>query len=240
VKGIICEKPVADTLDAADRMIRACAQKRVPLLVNYTRRYVRLYRQVKRMLDAGELGDIQGVSAYYTAGAVNTGTHLFDFLRYFFGEADWAFADPSRAIGDKDPSYSGYIHFKKGFGCTLTALNVSDYLVFEADIYGSKRRLRLKESGTEAEVWKAVPHPMFSGYKALKGERMLKGDLGEGLPGLVRNLVESVAKKGKPVCSGEDGRASFEIAAALHRSFKNGGKIVHMPVKDRKLRLLSK
>ncbi len=240
VKGIICEKPIADTLLQADRMIDLCRKKKVPLLINYTRRYVSLFQKIKKQLDSGELGAIQAVSAYYTAGTVNTGTHLFDFLRYFFGEVDWVFADPNKAIGQHDPSYSGYLHFKSGFGCTLSALDVSNYLIFEADIYGSKKRLRLTESGTQAQVWKAVPHPLFSGYKALAQDKALSGDLAEGLPGLLSNLISCVEKKALPLCSGEDGRGSFEIAAALKISYDQKGKKVELPLKNRKLSLLSK
>ncbi len=240
VRGLVCEKPIADTLLAADKMIQFCSRKKIPLLVNYTRRYVKLYHQVKKMLESGEFGRIQGVSAYYTAGAINTATHLFDFLRYFFGDVDWVFADPAQAVGSGDVSYSGYLHFKAGFVCTLTALDVSDYLVFEADIYGSKKRLRLTESGSQASVWKAVPHPMFSGYKALKEEKGLSGDLSEGLLGMIENLVQCAQGKQTPFCSGEDGLASLEIAAALRESFKNKGKIVKLPLKNRSAQLSSK
>ncbi len=240
VSGIICEKPVADTLANADRMIRLCASKEVPLLINYTRRYVRLYHQIKSMIHRGELGEIQAVSCYYTAGIVNTGTHLFDFLRYFFGDALWVWADPVKALGSQDKSFSGHIYFKKGFGCSLTALDVKSFLVFEADIYGTKKRVRLTDSGQGAMVWSAAPHPSFSGYRALKESKALTGDLGEGLPGLIENLVKAVEKKQAPICSGADGRASLEIAAAFHLSSMNKGKITKLPLKKRNLQLISK
>ncbi len=240
VRGVICEKPVADTLAASDAMATLSRKAKVPLLVNYTRRYVALYHELKRAVDAGELGRIQGTSAYYTAGAVNTGTHLFDFLSFFFGGVDWVWADPAKKLGDADPSYSGYLHFERGFGCTLTALDVASYLVFEADIYGTKKRVRLAESGTRADVWDVVPHPLFSGYSALKAAKSKTGDLGEGLPGLVKNLVGSVERREKPICSVEDGRASLEIATALRFSFESGGKRVALPLKKRTVRMSSR
>ncbi len=240
VSGIICEKPIADTLVNADRMIQRCASKKVPLLINYTRRYVRLYHQIKTMIDRGELGEIQAVSCYYTAGIVNTGTHLFDFLRFLFGEVSWVWADPAKALGSQDKSFSGHLFFKKGFGCSLTALDVQSFLMFEADIYGTKKRVRLIDSGQGALIWDAVPHPSFSGYRALRQVKTLKGDLGEGLPGLIENLVKAVEKKEAPLCSGVDGRASLEIAAAFHLSSASKGKMVTLPLKKRNLQLISK
>jgi predicted dehydrogenase len=240
VKGIICEKPIADTLASADRMIRACRAKKVPLLINYTRRYVTLYRKIKTMIDHGELGQIQAISCYYTAGTINTGTHLFDFLRYFFGDVQWVWADPSKALGDHDKSFSGYLYFKKGFGCTLSALDVQSYLIFEADIYGTKKRLRITNSGAGAELWDVIPHPTFSGYRALSAGSPLKGDLGEGLPNLVKSLVKSVKKKSAVICSGADGRASLEIAVALHLSAGRSGVRVNLPVNATRFKLTSK
>lgn len=240
VRGVICEKPVSDTLAASDAMIALSKKAGVPLLVNYTRRYVGLYHELKDRIERGDLGDIQGVSAYYTAGAVNTATHLFDFLRFFFGDADWVWTDPSKKLGDSDPSYSGYIHFEKGFGCTLSALDVASYLVFEADIYGTKKRVRLTESGSRAAVWRVAPHPLFSGYNALKAEKPLSGDLGEGLPGLVRDLVACVNGKREAACSAVDGRACLEIATAMRLSFEAGGKRVELPLKKRNVKMSSR
>lgn len=240
VRGVICEKPVSDTLEASDAMIALSKRSGVPLLVNYTRRYVKLYHSLKARIERGELGAIQGVSAYYTAGTVNTATHLFDYLRFFFGDADWVWADPSKKLGEADPSYSGYVHFEKGFGCTLTALDVASYLVFEADVYGTRKRVRLAESGTRADVWDVVPHPLFSGYHALNAGRSLTGDLGEGLPGLVRDLVSCVNGDREPVCSAVDGRASLEIATALRLSFEAGGKKIGLPLKKRDVKMSSR
>ena len=39
VKGILCEKPLATTLEDADRMIRVCAERGIPIHVNHNRRW---------------------------------------------------------------------------------------------------------------------------------------------------------------------------------------------------------
>lgn len=233
VRGIVCEKPIADSLRAADRMITACRRKRVPLLVNYTRRYVKLFQELKRWMDGGGLGEIQAVSCYYTAGTVNTGTHLFDFLRYFFGDVAWVAADPDAVVpsASGDVSVSGTLRFKKGFSATVAALDVNAYLVFEADIYGTRGRLRLTDSGARAMTWQVIPHPEFSGYRALKPGPESHGDLGQGLSELITDAVRCARKRSRPICSGEDGRAALEIAAALRLSAEAHGKILRLPLK---------
>lgn len=228
VRGIICEKPISDTPKAAEKMIRLCRRKKVPLLVNHTRRFMGLYHRIRGMIARGAIGQVQGVSCYYTAGVLNTGTHLFDALRFLFGDVAWVWADPERVLGGEDKTYSGYLYFKNGFGCTLTALDVKHYLMFETDIYGTRQRVRLTNNGLKAQIWDAKPHPHFSGYRALKKNGDLEGRLEEAFPNLVRNLIRSIERKETPYCSGEDGKASLEVALALKRSAQLGGKKIRV------------
>lgn len=119
-------------------------------------------------------------------------------------------------------------------GICLGMQLLAAYLMFETDIYGTKGRLRLVESGAKAEVWEVVDHPVFSGYKSLKSKPPLEGDLSQGLPNLVSDLIRAVEKKGaRPHCTGRDGRASLEVAAALRRSAEQGGKRVSLPLRGK-------
>ena len=69
VKAIYCEKPIALTLEEADKMIRVCHQHNVILQVNHQRRFM-------------------PVKVRFSRGIENTGTHMFDRLRQLFGELE--------------------------------------------------------------------------------------------------------------------------------------------------------
>ncbi|MBF0254452.1 MAG: Gfo/Idh/MocA family oxidoreductase [Candidatus Omnitrophica bacterium] len=234
VRGIICEKPLSVSLPEARRIVGCVRQKGVHCAVNYTRRYLELFCKVQAMIRRGDLGRIQGVSCYYSAGVFNTGTHLFDYLRMFFGEVDWVWADPNAAGTKADPEISGYLHFKQGFGCTLQSLEVKPYLLFEADIFGTQKRLRMVASSTAAEIWETRDHPMFSGYRELLFKKRLEGSLAEGIPSLIRDMVRSLRRGQAPACSAEDGYRSLEIASALCRSLRTR-KRVSLPLSGRRL-----
>jgi predicted dehydrogenase len=60
-KHVLCEKPMAVTLDDCQRMVAACAKAGVALAVAYYRRWYPKARQLKAMLDEGAIG--QPVSA---------------------------------------------------------------------------------------------------------------------------------------------------------------------------------
>ncbi len=67
VKAIYCEKPIALTLEDADRMIETCHKYGVILQVNHQRRFIL-------------------VKARFSRDIIDTGTHMFDRLRQLFGE----------------------------------------------------------------------------------------------------------------------------------------------------------
>ncbi len=67
VKAIYCEKPIALTLEDADKMIETCHKNNVILQVNHQRRFM-------------------PVKARFARDIIDTGTHMFDRLRQLFGE----------------------------------------------------------------------------------------------------------------------------------------------------------
>tara|TARA_B100001013_G_scaffold281039_1_gene181066 strand:- start:816 stop:1064 length:249 start_codon:yes stop_codon:yes gene_type:complete len=55
----------------------------------------------------------------------------------------------------------------------------------------------------------------------------------------VHDILDSVENGGEPKCSGRDGRTALEIAIALRESHRRGGTKIQLPIKDRKLQILS-
>jgi len=55
-KHVLCEKPIATTLEEADEMIAAARAARVRFMVGHSRRFTARYIAVRRLLDAGAVG----------------------------------------------------------------------------------------------------------------------------------------------------------------------------------------
>jgi len=232
VKGIFIEKPLATNLVQADDLVRLCRSKKITLAVNHTRRWDEGHQKIKRLIESGSLGTIKQVSCYYTAGIANTGSHLLDLLLWFFGEADWISAN-EQLTTEKDPTLTGFIHFKNGVTASLQGLDVKDYLIFEIDIYGSKGRIRIQDSGFSHSRWKIISSPYFSGYKELR-------PITTNLPlmhnrmmlNAMRDFISAVKNKKDPLSTGEDGRNALEAIAALKVSRRTGRRIT-LPLKNR-------
>ncbi len=233
VRAIFCEKPITDRLNQADELVNLCQQAGVVLAVNHSRRWDTGHAKVKQFLDGGKLGKIHYVSCFYTAGLSNTGTHLFDLLRFFLGAVKSVSASPEPKFGDQDPTLSGEILFESGVLASVVGLDVKDYLIFEIDFYGSKGRLRLTHSGFSCEYWKVGKSPYFSGYQELVASKS-PADLREKkmMLNAVQDIVACLKTGKQPLSTGDDGRKTLEIICAFHESWRTGNKIA-LPLKNR-------
>jgi len=138
VKGIICEKPLARTLEEADAMIEACDRNGVRLAVAHRR--ANAYEQhAKKMVDDGVIGEIQVMRGHgkadRRAGAMDLavlGTHMLDSMRFLAG-SDVVWAHGHVTQDGREINLEDAYEEKEGVG--LVAGNgVAAYYVFENGI----------------------------------------------------------------------------------------------------------
>jgi len=242
VKAIWCEKPIADRLESADEMIELCKEKNVVLIINHQRRYDTLHRKIREFISEGKLGKIQEVAFFYTAGIANSGSHMLDLLRFFFGDVDWIHAayKNENNIAD-DPDINGLIRFKNEVNCAVQACDSSSYGIFEMDILGEKGRINLTDLGFSAEFYEVKESDLFTGYRGLhRTESPFGSPKVEYMTNAIKDMVECVEKGKVPESSGEDGRAALELICAFHESAMEDGKRIRLPLKDSKVEIKSK
>jgi predicted dehydrogenase len=87
VHYILCEKPMASSLEECDRMIAACRAAGARLAVNHQMRFMEQYTEIKALCLSPEFGRLR--SMVVTAGnfglAMN-GSHYFEAFRYLTDE----------------------------------------------------------------------------------------------------------------------------------------------------------
>jgi predicted dehydrogenase len=101
---VICQKPMARSLEEAERMVAACRQAGVPFLVNENWRWQTPIRALKSVLDSGAIGEVFRARITMVSGfpvfanqpflreleqfiLTDIGSHLLDTARFLFGEA---------------------------------------------------------------------------------------------------------------------------------------------------------
>lgn len=94
VKGVFCEKPMADGWGAARKMHDECRAAGTWLAFNHQRRYGKPFRIARKLIVDGAIGKLQQVQ--FTCGDIyDYGTHSFDLSNYLNGEqrAKWVLAN---------------------------------------------------------------------------------------------------------------------------------------------------
>ncbi|MCA9128234.1 MAG: Gfo/Idh/MocA family oxidoreductase [Planctomycetales bacterium] len=103
--AVVCQKPLAPSLEIAQEMCRQARSWRVPLLVHENWRWQRPLRRLKEIIDSGVLGTlVRGRIDYANSFPVfdnqpflkplerfiltDIGTHILDVSRFLFGEAE--------------------------------------------------------------------------------------------------------------------------------------------------------
>ncbi len=82
---IYCEKPMADTIGGARRMVQICDEEGTMLCFNHQRRYGAPFRIAKEMLDDDQIGELQRIE-WGGANIYDYGSHNFDMAQYFNDE----------------------------------------------------------------------------------------------------------------------------------------------------------
>lgn len=227
-KAVFCEKPIASSVTEASRMIELCKKNKVILQIDHQRRFDELHGRIKKLIESGKFGKVQHVNFYYTAGAKNTGSHMFDLMRFFFGDAEWleAFYSKKEDAKKDDPDLDGVIRFKSGLFATFQACDVKNYLIFEMNIIFEKARIILKNSGFNMECHLVKDSKYFSGYKELdKDKKIFKTVYKRNfMVNAVTELAECARRRKRSVSSGEDGLAALKMIEAAVRSAKSDGK----------------
>lgn len=148
-KLIVCEKPLASKQADADLIARALSGTDTPVIVNFTRRYdTTMVHLRERFAEAL----VTSAHARYGKGTHHMGSHLFDLLRYFFGEMTGAAAQTSIDDYPGDPTFGGTASFER---CPEVRIEVVDSRVasvFELDIKEGNGHVRIKDLGFTLET----------------------------------------------------------------------------------------
>jgi predicted dehydrogenase len=101
---VICQKPMAPDLGTAQRMVETCREAGIPLMIHENWRWQHPIRQVKRVLQQGDLGKPFRAQILYANSypvfqnqpflkeldrfiLTDMGSHILDTARFLFGEA---------------------------------------------------------------------------------------------------------------------------------------------------------
>ncbi len=243
VKGVLCEKPLATTLEDADRMIQLCADRSVPIHVNHTRRWSPLMHKVRDEIRTGLIGPLHTIVASHggrRAMLLRSGTHFVDAICFFAestptqvvaqledGFDDW---DVYRGDGGRDPanepSAIGIINFENGVRAVyngykddstasdfIQLMGISGQVRLNMDVRGSAVVTKFTE-GFGRSVTELL-HPTQYQIQAL--------------PAAYTELIDVIEDGGTGVSTAVEARKSLQIVLGFLMSHHQGSRLVNVP-----------
>jgi hypothetical protein len=226
-RGIITEKPIAYTLEEADRMVGACADAGVPLVCGAISVNHPSFGVAKALLADGAIGELMSIEA---VSDQNLSQHQ-----------NWAYFVDSRpawviGCGDEPPRESGSGEFR-GSGLMVTDTGLA--------VHFRKQAPSVRLTGTSGEILHAgnySPWRLSQDVDSAAGAHRIEcpwpgaqlsepgGAAIDGLSDVMSCLAGDMAE---PKNSGRRVAMALEVEVALKQSAEQGGKRVDLPLADR-------
>lgn len=243
IRFVLCEKPLAGSVEDGESMRQLCAEKNVRMAVNFIRRYTPAYQDLAGFGRAGELmGPFVSMAVTCGAGGMAcNGIHYIDLGRYLFAsEAVSVTAfyrdlklPVTRGSQFEDPGLYAVVNFADG---QRMFLDFSDDfgLAQHVEVCAEQGRVLIDEETCEIDVRFRSPdkrprtlrhygEPLeefpFSGRHPMQ--------LIEPAMTALRNLSEA---NESILATTDDGIAALEIYTAMRVSADNGGTLVRLPL----------
>jgi predicted dehydrogenase len=245
VKGILAEKAMATSAAEADMMLKACENRNVKLLINHPRRYHPVFRQAKKTLESGTIGQLSSMRGAIWTFLIHNGTHLWDMFRYFAGRADWV-SGTLRSFSRGDSAGYGMVHFSND---VFAFADVATMQGMNLQLYGTKGMIQVDmfTPGFTCVTYEDVvpssperPSYQFGPRRIGEVRQIPPPKSFNPMQNAVSDLIGSIEQNRQPQSSGEDGRAALEIALAFHISDMNQGSRVPLPLAQRSFRVVSR
>jgi UDP-N-acetyl-2-amino-2-deoxyglucuronate dehydrogenase len=256
-KGILCEKPLALSLEDGDALVAACRDAGCVLSVNHSRRWNPAFIKAKEMLDSGAIGDLismlgicQGVKPFpeWTADEegplIHDAVHTFDLFRIYGGDVKSVIGTahrrhhPFRVEDISEAIFS----FHSGVSAVCMANELTRYARFGIELQGSEGVISLEYAGNQWLLGVDTtdrlnePDDRIEWY-TLEQQPFPATAEASSIQRALEELVDCMENGGEPSSNGEDGVASLEMVMAIYESQRQGNCPVALPLADRSSQL---
>ncbi|MBU0981403.1 Gfo/Idh/MocA family oxidoreductase [Patescibacteria group bacterium] len=215
-KAILCEKPIAPSVEEAQEIIQTCQDQNITLQVNYMRRFSPLYQEIASFIKEGRLGQIQKISGHYGNGLMTNASHLIDLAHLFLSETFTTIQAQKSQIPSayvNDPNYAFLAKTPSGTHFSLLPQDSSKYLSLELKIWGTLGAIRLTKNGYDLEFFVPKPHSIFPAQQELTPATPPFKNKPDGrfLENSIESLLTTIETNTKPLCTGEDALKTLEF-----------------------------
>ncbi len=237
VRLILCEKPMATSLDDCDRMIQACERQGARLAVNHQMRFMEAYTAPKAIIDSEAFGGLR--SATVVAGNFGmsmNAVHYFEMFRFMTGERPrivTAWFSPEIVPNPRGPQFedrAGSVRIVTGSGkrfyldCDadqghgMQAIYAGPFGQIFVDELQGAMTVALRE-----EQYRGLPTTRYGMPAVHSVHSIAPADVIAPSAAVLRGLLE-----GRDYPSGEEGRMAVSVLVAAYLSNERGNVAVDL------------
>jgi predicted dehydrogenase len=219
---IFAEKPLTKTYSEADEISKIFLEKKIDVVVNYSRRFVPEFEKIKNDIEKGIYGEYLTGTGYYGKGIIHNGSHLIDLLRYLIGEIDTIKPISSKSdFYSDDKSISAFLTFENNRPFFIQTVDFRKYTIFEIDILFERKRIRIYDSGFKIEEYDIQENTIFKGYKNIVKTVEIDTSLHNALYNAAENIYRHLTEGQNLKCNIEDGFKTLRTSIKINESIND-------------------
>jgi UDP-N-acetylglucosamine 3-dehydrogenase len=236
---LMMEKPIARTVEEADRMLAVCQETGVYLMLGFTHRFYPEMREAKRLLESGTIGepltvhdsmsiDYRFVAPWYRDRETSGGGVFMCNAVHGFDRAGWVLSQKITAVaamleptqGPRGEEYGSVLARFDGGAQGTFFQHWGPYrtLQCELQVFGEEGMLHVR-SWDCIEVLAGDTRTVNHCYDPYQGhaDRIMVGMVAE-----LTEMVDAVRQGRPPEPSGEAGRVALTLVSAAYQSAETG------------------
>ena len=232
-KHVFCEKPMATSLADARAVLDAASKCDAVFQIGHNRRFAPVYATLKRLLtesgpahsahlkmNRGELINPEWVGDPEVTGGFlfETTIHMFDMMRFLFGEVASLDAAGSSHEYPETDDFSALLRFESGAHATLASSADASWLFpFErVEVFCHHRTLVTREMES------LIQSEGLDGRHSIQTMQQMSKEQKWGYAQEDRAFVDSIAAGAPAVVTALDGFKSVELVDACYRAIRSG------------------
>ncbi len=251
---VISQKPMAPSVAIGEELVRACAEAGVPYYVHENWRWQPQLRQLKSVLDSGDIGTpfraritmVSGFPVFINEPTLNDledfiltdmGTHILDIARFYFGEPDRVYCQTEQVHPNiKGEDVASVMLLANGGRTTVTCEMGYAENYYEQDVFPQTLVFVEGDKGT-AEVggdyWVKVT---TSGGTHSKRYPPISYDWADpdylvvhaSIVPCHESFMRAFRGEGEAETTGEDNLKTLKLVYACYDSARSG-QVIHLP-----------
>jgi predicted dehydrogenase len=239
-KHVLLEKPIALTLEQADRMIGKASSRNRQFHVALNERFYPAHQTLKAMIDSGEHGrpflavaqivgdelarmnDGQGWKGDWTkagGGALmDTGTHVVDLMLWWFGRPKWVSCQWGRFVVQKNNKADDNVALTMGYDDMLVDIVVS--YACASDPWREDKQVYFRDSSVHVTMDPDTPISVVRGKEPPRpiGTTPMASWWEDSVSAGVCHFLDCLLGKAAPAYGPEAARDALEIILLAYRA----------------------